>query len=137
MKRLNSVLLRLVLTGLALSPGIATANEDLAGLDVIMEVLDEEADFDELASELRRPEYDGLDMAYFEDDEREAAHAEDDARGEPGYDFDAEIDERNEFEDDEMSARDELRYEDEFEDLDGEDVDEEAGFDQPDDGRSD
>lgn len=137
MKHRNSLISGLVLTGLALSPGIAAAIEDLAGLDVTMEVLDEEAEFSELATELRRPDDGGLAMEYFESDDQELAHAEDDARGEPGYDFDAEIDERDEFEDDEISAKDELRYEDDFEDLDGEDVDEEADFDEVDDRQGD
>ncbi len=116
----------LALTGIALSSVKTAADDDMDGLDVTMEVLDDEAEFDELASEMRGPNEDGLDKDDFEVDlgiEVEAADRE------PEYDFQVEVDKRDEFEDDQISDADKLRYEDEFEDLDGEDVDLEDDYD--------
>jgi hypothetical protein len=128
MKQLTIFLATLVLTGLALSPAAARA-DDLDDLEVTMEVFDDLSDLDGEIARMDGPDHDDVEAG---EDDFEEEMDDDDAEDGSGAGSEVEFaDEDNigaledDFEEDaDFDDESELNEEDDFEEDEGEDLDE-------------
>lgn len=134
MKQLKVFLAILALSCMAFFPAVARADGSLDDLDVTMEVLDDKIDLSIKLSEMRGPDFSGVEH---EDDAEDQGsdHGSDDEQDQE-HDERREHDEADEFEDEEHDDgfdHDDELYEDEFEDEDDFETGDEVDTDEFDD----